>query len=286
MPEGSTLISTPSSEQNIRASDNSSQPHPARRRNRPPRRERPDAASQTAPPASREPRNNQDQTSRRPRNNNTRGPTDAPRASRQPRANPGNPTNEPVSSLSEQVAQLNVESSSSSSAPARPARQRARKQFGAQLTSATPAQPASTSNQRAPKPKAPPVDLDGLDLTSRLIHSFTHKDDALDCPICFNSIHPAQPIWSCSLSSENTSCCWGTFHLKCIRNWAAKSTSLFCCETRILPHLAVHCYAGVKETRDAYAARDDDREGEWRCPSCRTMRHDVPQAYKYVFRPR
>ncbi|KAF8309054.1 hypothetical protein DL93DRAFT_2063347 [Clavulina sp. PMI_390] len=97
-----------------------------------------------------------------------------------------------------------------------------------------------------------------MDLTTRLIHSFTHKDDALDCPICFNSIHPAQPIWSCSLSSETDTCCWGTFHLKCIRSWAAKS---------------------VKETHDAYAARNEEREGEWRCPSCRTMRHVVPAVY-------
>ena len=40
---------------------------------------------------------------------------------------------------------------------------------------------------------------------------------------------------------------------------------------------------GVNETREAYAARNEERDGEWRCPSCRTMRHEVPTVYMYVF---
>ncbi len=116
-----------------------------------------------------------------------------------------------------------------------------RRKFGSMLTTESALatdegqheSPSSSSkftnfrNKRKDKKTEAPVALtESQDLTTRLIHSFTHKDDALDCPICFNSIHPAQPIWSCSPDSAEhvEACCWTSFHLKCIRSWAAKST--------------------------------------------------------------
>ncbi|KAI0064980.1 hypothetical protein BV25DRAFT_1799680 [Artomyces pyxidatus] len=94
-----------------------------------------------------------------------------------------------------------------------------------------------------------------------------------DCAICFSSIHPAQPSWSCSPTlpagvsasdsstpkeAENAQCCWTTFHLKCIKSWAAKS---------------------VKEVADAWRARGEERPGEWRCPGCQLKRDAVPRHY-------
>ena len=38
-------------------------------------------------------------------------------------------------------------------------------------------------------------------LTNRLIDSL-RTPPYVDCPICFNAIHPAQPIWSCSPSTS------------------------------------------------------------------------------------
>lgn len=98
-----------------------------------------------------------------------------------------------------------------------PSRSR-KKQFGARLTDN--ASPAFTRSP-APHMTPAPISTADMDLTTRLIYSFTHKDDALDCPICFASIHPAQPIWSCSSGGDAS--CWTTFHLKCIRSWALKS---------------------------------------------------------------
>lgn len=97
---------------------------------------------------------------------------------------------------------------------------RRKKQFGARLTDG--ASPAFTRSP-APHMTSTPISTADMDLTTRLIHSFTHKEDGLDCPICFASIHPAQPIWSCSPGENTESCCWTTFHLKCIRSWAEKS---------------------------------------------------------------
>ena len=113
------------------------------------------------------------------------------------------------------------------------------------------------------------------DLTSTLIHAISTPPYP-DCVICFSAIHPSQPTWSCSLSTLNSTihdrdqleeapkgsdpaqCCWATFHLKCIRSWAAKS---------------------VKEVSEAWRARGKDRNGEWRCPGCRTGRDVVPNEY-------
>lgn len=134
--------------------------------------------------------------------------------------------------------------------PPKQQQQRSRRAFNSRLTDT--------------KPTPAPADAD---LTTRLIHAFSNRStsssDALECPICFIAIHHAQPTWSCVLSADTgNACCWTTFHLKCIREWAAKST---------------------KETRDAYRARNEDREGEWRCPGCQTKRNEVPRVYKCVY---
>ncbi|OCB86474.1 hypothetical protein A7U60_g6367 [Sanghuangporus baumii] len=136
-----------------------------------------------------------------------------------------------------------------------------RKQINAKLTSADAdnssekgAAPTSVRTHRRNEAAKPDT------LTNRLIDSLRTPPYA-DCPICFNSIHPAQPIWSCSPSGQqvsssaandsdetprDTQCCYTPFHLKCIKSWASKS---------------------VKDMRDAYLARGETgKQGEWRCP--------------------
>lgn len=117
------------------------------------------------------------------------------------------------------------------------------------------------------------------DLTSRLIRELS-APPYQDCLICFAPIHPAQPSWSCSplmpisaatddegekgtpKAAETAQCCWTTFHLKCIRSWAAKS---------------------VKGVEDAWRARGEERKGEWRCPGCQSKRAVVPASYWCVY---
>ena len=117
------------------------------------------------------------------------------------------------------------------------------------------------------------------DLTSRLIRELS-VSPYQDCLICFAPIHPAQPTWSCSplmpISAATddedgtdtvkvagtAQCCWATFHLKCIRQWAGKS---------------------VKNIEDAWRARGEERKGEWRCPGCQSKRAVVPASYWYAF---
>jgi transcriptional repressor NF-X1 len=109
------------------------------------------------------------------------------------------------------------------------------------------------------------------DLASTLIYAL-RTPPYPDCPICFSPIHPGQPTWSCSPSipissgadtddqkgNDNGQCCWTTFHVKCIREWARKS---------------------VKEVEDALRARGENRRGEWRCPGCQAKREDIPSGY-------
>lgn len=236
MSEGPTLVSNLTNDQNPSSTSNNNQARPSSRRNRAPQRPRQGGEGQTGSQNRREHRQEPNQGDRRPRNGGGGGPWGAPRAegSSRPRRGGNANSTSAVEAVSEQTAQLAIHaSSSSSSGPSRPAKQqRSRKQFGSQLTSATPnISTRDSGHHNGANAKIPVTSLGDLDLTSRLIYSFTHKDDALDCPICFNSIHPAQPIWSCSLSSEVGTCCWGTFHLKCIRSWATKSTSVLCAMT-------------------------------------------------------
>lgn len=126
-----------------------------------------------------------------------------------------------------------------------------RGQFGAQLTQAH----GQAQNRRSTRAKSPPPDSD---LATRLIYSLK-TPPYLDCPICFNTLHPSQPIWSCSVGDNVTSCCWTSFHLKCIKDWAKRS---------------------VKDVRDALQARNTTNETEyWRCPGCQTKRTSVPGSY-------
>lgn len=172
-----------------------------------------------------------------------------------------------------------------SSTPSHPPRPSRRAKFKATLTeqvetqpsssSAPQHDPATTAETRKQKPRRarqPPGD----DLTSTLTHAL-RTPPFPDCPICFNAIRPEQSTWSCSPPSSTEArapgegedkdrdgegtCCWSTFHLKCIRAWAEKS---------------------VKELQEAWRARGESRPGEWRCPGCRSTRQAVPQTYMYV----
>lgn len=125
-----------------------------------------------------------------------------------------------------------------------------RGQFGSQLTEQHGARAAPLSR----RPSSPPPNSD---LTTRLTYAL-RTPPYPDCPICFNPLHPAQPTWSCSLSDEVQSCCWASFHLKCVREWAKKST---------------------KEVKDAFVARDVNEDEYWRCPGCQTKRQQVPKGY-------
>ncbi|EJD05624.1 uncharacterized protein FOMMEDRAFT_165999 [Fomitiporia mediterranea MF3/22] len=151
--------------------------------------------------------------------------------------------------------------------PTVPPRGGRRKKINAKLTEADTETPSEGFRQPAPR-KRTKADT----LINRLIDSLSISPYA-DCPICFNAIHPAQPIWSCSPTSSrdsasandaeivpgDTQCCYAPFHLKCIKSWASKS---------------------VKDMRDAYLARGElGKEGEWRCPGCQRKRLKVPNSY-------
>ncbi|KAL5476707.1 FAP1 [Sanghuangporus weigelae] len=151
-----------------------------------------------------------------------------------------------------------------------------RKQINAKLTSID----ADNSSEKGAAPTPAPFRTRRRNeaakpdtLTNRLIDSLRTPPFA-DCPICFNSIHPAQPIWTCSPSGQrasssaandsdetsgDTQCCYTPFHLKCIKSWASKS---------------------VKDMRDAYLVRGETgKQGEWRCPGCQRRRLHVPSSY-------
>ncbi|GJJ11287.1 hypothetical protein Clacol_005519 [Clathrus columnatus] len=145
----------------------------------------------------------------------------------------GAPKLEPISKGSVETKGENRNSGSTSKPRDRNSSRKG--QFGAQLS-------RNTTQNKLIRPKSPSSDSD---LTTRLIYSMKTPPYP-DCPICFNPLHPAQPIWSCSLGDGVLSCCWTPFHLKCIKDWAKKST---------------------KDVRDALQARGVTNESEyWRCP--------------------
>ena len=132
-------------------------------------------------------------------------------------------------------------------------------------TPTTVSKPAERYRSRQ-KHSQDPETLD--DLTSRLIYAL-RTPPYPDCPICFSSIHPAQPVWSCSPSipvirpddaeSDEQQYCWTSFHTKCIGSWATKS---------------------VKDIADAWRARGEEgRRGDWRCPGCQAKREIIPSGY-------
>ncbi|KAH7908223.1 hypothetical protein BJ138DRAFT_1158200 [Hygrophoropsis aurantiaca] len=183
--------------------------------------------------------------------NETRNP--APRPPRPRRRNPGQPSSSGVDGEKSNT-------DNSRPRPPRPGRRGAK--FNPGLTDAAESSQKPSDHakkpDRRPKHSAPPAD----DLTSILTHALKTPPYP-DCPICFNAVHPAQPTWSCSsdIITEGeaaSQCCWTTFHLKCIRSWAAKS---------------------VKDLEDAWRARGENRRGEWRCPGCQAKRDTVPTVY-------
>ncbi|KAI1798103.1 hypothetical protein LXA43DRAFT_908743 [Ganoderma leucocontextum] len=153
-------------------------------------------------------------------------------------------------------------------------RPRRGRKFGGELTEGavdTAAQDVpSTEKYRNTAPKAD-------DLTSRLIAELSTPPYP-DCLICFAPITPMQSTWSCSPShptlagsddegptseksqraNVSAQCCWMTFHLKCIKVWAAKS---------------------IKDVQEAWRARGEERQGDWRCPGCQSKRTAIPSSY-------
>ncbi|KAJ3984020.1 hypothetical protein F5890DRAFT_102720 [Lentinula detonsa] len=150
--------------------------------------------------------------------------------------------------------------------PAHPAKLRPGKaKFNAGLTADAPTQsPGTTPPQR--RKKKIPNKADAGDLTSNLIRELSTYP-YLDCLICFSSIHPQQPTWSCSPlipmleddTAQKPQYCWTTFHLTCIREWAEKN---------------------YKEVKAAWEAREEfSKDGEWRCPGCQGRRNKLIKGY-------
>ena len=216
MSDGPILLSNPQGDQVSSSVPSNTSAQSNIPRTRAPRRRGPDSNRSSQAPQERHTSNIQG--NRRQRNGAGRG------ARSDGRGTP-HPSHGGAVSSSHDVAEQSAQRAAGEPSFRTSRPQRSRK-FGSQLTSSGAEGRSVNADRHQPSKQQPAVDPDDLDLTSRLIHSFTHKDDALDCPICFNSIHPAQPIWSCSPSPEAGACCWGTFHLKCIRSWAIKSALL------------------------------------------------------------
>lgn len=207
------------------------------------------------------------------------GPTrdGGPARPRQPR-NRGTPAHTPGSHTPGEAGDNGVPSGAgtdeASARNKRPRRNRARN-FRGELTEGPQ---GDSTNQDIPsseryRSSAPKKD----DLTSRLVYELSTPPYP-DCLICFAPITPMQQTWSCSPShptlaasddesgvssgaqhaNVGTQSCWMTFHLKCLRAWAAKS---------------------VKDVSEAWRARGEERDGDWRCPGCQSKRTAVPSSY-------
>lgn len=179
------------------------------------------------------------------------------------------------------------ENTSTTGPPQKSSRSR---KFGGQLSTNEPPAPLTTtpssSRRREPRPSeqkdvqttySRSGDVTIPDLTAKLIDTLKTPPYA-DCVICWSSIHPQQPTWSCTLSEETNRCCWGVFHNKCIVAWSKKSEQI---EISISRFTNVNVsLIGIEETRAAHLARNEDKEGEWRCPGCQTTRVNPPGPYK------
>lgn len=75
-----------------------------------------------------------------------------------------------------------------------------RRQMNAKLTEPDTQETPGPSRRGHRAPKVAEAKADNL--TNRLIDALRTPPYA-DCPICFSSIHPAQPIWCCSPSAES-----------------------------------------------------------------------------------
>lgn len=117
------------------------------------------------------------------------------------------------------------------------------RKFGGQLSTNEPTAPSTTttapSKRREPRPSGPKDvltaysrsgDVSIPDLTAKLIETLKAPPWA-ECVICWSSVIPQQPVWSCQPSEETNRCCWGVFHNKCIVAWSKKSEwSEFLCK--------------------------------------------------------
>jgi transcriptional repressor NF-X1 len=279
----STIVAT-QSQNNTTPSDSNRNSHPRnsnRRRNRPPPNAQTNAGVSDAPgvvdripPRPREGRGpntgtqNQQSTSQLDAGTHTQGDR-PPRRRNRNRGRPNVDNGAPAAA----PGAPNDDSASASSIPSgRRGRPRRGGKFNANLTTTTGGGEEGSTASAAPAERYSHPALRPDDLTSTLIHSL-RTSPYPDCPICFNAIHPAQPTWSCSPSipvnsdgkpAETGQCCWNVFHLKCIRAWASKS---------------------VKEVADAWRARGEERQGDWRCPGCQSKRTAVPMSYWCVHFP-
>lgn len=93
----------------------------------------------------------------------------------------------------------------------------------------------------------------------------------LECVICFSTILPQQPIWSCSPTTSTVvpgetstnACCYTPFHLSCIKDWSSRS---------------------LLEAKEKARDRDTRIYPEepiltWRCPGCQKRR--IKEANRY-----
>ena len=161
------------------------------------------------------------------------------------------------------------------------------RQFGRNLTTATPSDIISSSssalqgdapefrpgqphvsrpkNPRKPKTipnletahgKGPRLRRDSsLKSTAPDIATRTHEDISnglYECPICTNEVAPNSKIWSC-----NT--CWTVFHLTCITRWSKNEGSTL---------------APQRNTEG-----DLPSPRQWRCPGCNLPKEILPSAY-------
>ncbi|KAL5036409.1 hypothetical protein BDV3_005100 [Batrachochytrium dendrobatidis] len=85
------------------------------------------------------------------------------------------------------------------------------------------------------------------DLLEALTDDLTNQ--LYDCMVCYDTVKTRDSIWNCSV-------CYAVFHLKCISQWARKSSQE---------------YNGNEPTRSMES---------WRCPGCQTMNDCVPIDYK------
>lgn len=218
---------------------------------------------------------------------NSRGPSRRGRGQpslRQQHSRPSRPSHVPEADhAASSEASTHMTGGETPSGPRPGPRSRRAAKFNPNLT--TEAQPPTsrevTTEEKKPSERYRRALPKGDDLTSTLIRTLSSAPYP-DCLICFAPIHPAQPTWSCSpliptavasddekeardggsRLADTAQCCWTTFHLKCIRSWASKS---------------------VKDVADAWRARGEERQGNWRCPGCQSKRVTVPNIYWYVF---
>ncbi|KAI9350348.1 hypothetical protein BDR26DRAFT_852230, partial [Obelidium mucronatum] len=106
---------------------------------------------------------------------------------------------------------------------------------------------AATTQQAARNPARRREQLEkerqNMDLAARLTAQL--NGGVLECMICYDFVRPKDPIWTCSKS------CFAVFHAKCIRVWAASSSS-------------------------SNSNLNLTEKPEWRCPGCQFKSNESP----------